>query len=123
MELIQTTYGEVRAARLEELQSSLHTRQILQLVEDLAGFCTRWKRELRDDLLAVHSMAHTVIKGAPLTRVPGEESLPEAARWLSDKLREWRESLAAAIALLDQIGTSARLGRFSVDSGRCAPLP
>ena len=95
MELIQTPYGEVRAARLEELQSSLDTREILQVVEDLAGFCTRWKRELRDDLLAVHRMAHTVINGAPLTRVPGEESLPEAAHWLSDELREWRESLAA----------------------------
>ena len=107
MELIQTPYGEVRAARLEELQSSLDTREILQVVEDLAGFCTRWKRELRDDLLAVQSMAHTVINGAPLTKVPGEESLPEAADWLSDELREWRESLAAAIALLDQIAALA----------------
>ena len=79
MELIQTPYGKVRAAGLEELQSSLDTRQILQAVEDLAGFCTRWTRELRDDLLAVHSMAHTVINGAPLIRVPGKESLPEAA--------------------------------------------
>ena len=52
-------------------------------------------------------MAHTVINGAPLTRVPGEESLPEAAHWLSDELREWRESLAAAIALLDQIAALA----------------
>ena len=103
MELIPTPYGEVRAARLEELPSSLDTRQILQAVEDLDALCARWKRELRDDLLAVHSMAHTVIHGAPLTRVPGEESLTEAADSVGDELREWRESLAAAIALLDQI--------------------
>ena len=34
------------------------------------------------------------LKHGGLTRVPGEESLPEAAHWLSDELREWRESLA-----------------------------
>ena len=103
MELIQTPYGEVRAARLEELQSSLDTREILQVVEDLPGFCTRWKRELRDDLLAVHSMAHTVINGAPLSGRRDEESLPEAAFGVSEELREWREALETAVELLGRI--------------------
>jgi hypothetical protein len=102
-DLIRTAYGEVRAEGLEELQSSFDTRGLLKAAEELDCFCAQWKRELRDSLLEVHGMAHTVINGAPLSRAPGKESLPEAAYSLGEELREWREPLDAAIALLDQI--------------------
>jgi hypothetical protein len=102
-ERIRTPYGEVRVEGLEELQSGFDTRLLLRAVEDLDRFCAQWKKELRDDLLAVHSMAHTVINGAALSRAPGKESLPEAAYSLGEELREWRVALAAAVALLDQI--------------------
>ena len=102
-DVYQTPYGDVRAQGLAELQSSFDTRALLRAVEDLDGFCGQWKRELRDDLLAVHTMAHTVINGAPLSAAPGEESLPAAAYSVGEELREWRESLAAVVALLDQI--------------------
>jgi hypothetical protein len=76
---------------------------LLKAAEELDCFCAQWKRELRNGLLEVHGMAHTVINGAPLSRAPGKESLPEAAYSLGEELREYRESLDAAIALLDQI--------------------
>ena len=53
--------------------------------------------------LAVHNMAHTVINDAPLSAASGEESLPGAAYSVGEELREWRESLAAVVGLLDQI--------------------
>jgi hypothetical protein len=55
--LIKTALGEVRAAALEELQTSFDTRQILTAIDDLDRFCARWKRELRADLLRVHYAA------------------------------------------------------------------
>jgi hypothetical protein len=59
-DLIRTPYGEVRAEGLEELQSSFDTRGLLNAAEELDRFCAQWKRELRDGLLEVHGMAHTV---------------------------------------------------------------
>ena len=106
-ELIQTPYGEVRAEGLQELQASFDTRQILTAVDEIDSFCTQWKRELRDDLLRVHAMAHTVINGAPLTSAAGEESLTEAAYSLASEFRDWQQSLRSAIALLDQIAEVA----------------
>ena len=85
----QSPYGDLRAQGLAELQSSFDTRELLWAVEDLNRFCAQWKRELRDDLLAVHNMAHTVINGAPPSAAPGEESLPGAAYSVGEELREW----------------------------------
>ena len=102
-QVIQTPYGEVRAEGLEELQSSFDTRELLRAVEEIDGFCAQWKKELRDGLLEVHGMAHTVLNGAPLSGAPDDESLPVAAYSVGEEFREWRESLAAAIALLDQL--------------------
>ena len=102
-EIIQTPYGEVRAEGLQELQSSFDTRGLLRAVEEIDRFCAQWRKELRDGLLEVHKMAHTVINGASLTAAPGEETLSGAAYAVGEEFREWRESLAAAIALLDQI--------------------
>jgi hypothetical protein len=99
----QTPYGDVRAQGLADLQSNFDTRALFRAVEDLDRFCLQWKRELRDGLLAVHNMAHTVINDAPLSAAPGEESLPGAAYSVGEELGEWRESLAAVVRLLDQI--------------------
>src|SRR5215472_15582750 len=96
-DLIQTAYGEVRAAALAD------TRRILRAVDELDRFCAEWKRELRVELLRVHAMAHTVINDAPLSIGAGEESLTEAAYGVAEEFREWQQSLRAAIALLDAI--------------------
>ena len=73
----QTPYGDVRAQGLADLQSNFDTRALLRAVEDLDRFCLQWKRELRDGLLAVHNMAHTVINDAPLSAASGEKACPE----------------------------------------------
>ena len=106
-ELIRTPFGEVRAQELEQLRSSFDTRQILAAVDDLDHFCAQWKRELRDDLLRVHGMAHTVINDAPLSSVPGEDSLSETAFSLAEEFRNWQQSLQSAIVQLDQIAELA----------------
>jgi hypothetical protein len=41
----------------------------------------QWKQELRDDILRVHAMAHTVINDAPLSHPPGKAlSAPKPSR-------------------------------------------
>jgi hypothetical protein len=75
---IQTPYGELCATALNEMQSSFDTRHLLGVVDALDRFCPQWKGEWRAALLGVHSMAHTVINGAPLSGRRDE------------KLSEWR---------------------------------
>ena len=117
-ELIQTPYGEVRAEGLQELQASFDTRQILTAVDEIDSFCTQWKRELRDDLLRVHAMAHTVINGAPLTSAAGEESLTEAAYSLASEFRDWQQSCdrlsLCSTTLPNWRPIRARFGQFGV---------
>jgi hypothetical protein len=102
-ELIQTPYGEVLAEGLAELQASFDTRQMLAAVDDLDRFCAQWKKELRGDLLRLHGMAHTVINGAPLANVPGEEGLSELAFSIAEEFRNWQDSLRSSIVQLDQV--------------------
>ncbi len=102
-ELIQTPFGELRAARLEELQASFDTRQILAVIDNLDRFCAQWKSELRADLLKLHAMSHTVINGASLTAVPSEESMSEAAFSIAEEFRDWQQCLKSATVMLDQI--------------------
>ena len=78
-DLIQTPYGVVRLGTLQALQSSFDTTMLLKTVEDLDEFWVQWKQELRDDILRVHAMAHTLIKVAPLSHPPGNEPLAEMA--------------------------------------------
>jgi hypothetical protein len=102
-DLIQTPYGEVRAQGLEDLQASFDTRKILTAVDDLDRFCALWRRELRDDLLRVHAMAHTVINNAALSALPGTEDLTEAAFTAAECFRDCEQSLQSILSLLDQI--------------------
>jgi hypothetical protein len=76
---------------------------MLAAVDDLDRFCAQWKKELRGDLLRLHGMAHTVINGAPLASVPGEEGLSELAFSIAEEFRDWQESLRSSIVQLDQI--------------------
>jgi len=69
-------YGVVRLGTLQALQSSFDTTMLLKTVEDLDEFWVQWKQELRDDILRVHAMAHTVINDAPLSHpVMSEKSM------------------------------------------------
>ena len=103
----RTPYGPVREKALEELQSSFDTRQLLAAVDQGDRFCAQWREELRDDLLVLHAMAHTVINGAPLTAPPGKETLAAMAASLSAAFSEAAEELRALARLLGPIADLA----------------
>ena len=104
---IPTPYGRVREKALEELQSSFDTRQLLAAVDQGDQLCAQWREELRDDLLTLHAMAHTVINGAPLTVPPGKESLAAMATSLSVAFSEAAQELRALAGLLGSIADLA----------------
>jgi hypothetical protein len=106
-DLIQTPYGVVRLGALQALQSSFDTTMLLKTVEDLDEFWVQWKQELRDDILQVHAMAHTVINDAPLSHPPGNEPLAEMASSVAEQLQDYRQVLGSAVALLKQIAKLA----------------
>ena len=64
-----TPYGEVDAAALETLQSHYDTTRMLGAVDTLDRLrISLYDPEgLRNDLLRLHSMAHTIVNGASLT--------------------------------------------------------
>ena len=104
---IRTPYGPVRETALEELQSSFDTRQLLAAVDQGDRFCAQWREELRDDLLALHAMAHTVINGAPLMVPPGKETLATMAASLRVAFSEAAQELHVLARLLGPIADLA----------------
>ena len=106
-ELIQTPYGMVRLRALEALQSSFDTTALLKTIDDIDRFSMQSKQELRDDMLRVHAMAHTVINEAPLSCPPGDEPLEEMAASIAEELQDCGNSLRSVIAMLKQIASLA----------------
>ena len=104
---IQTPYGPVREAALEQLQSTFETSRLLSAVDVVDRFCFQWREELRRDLLALHGMAHTVINGAPLTEPAADETLTEIAASLSFTSDDAIDSLRRVARLLDKIADLA----------------
>ncbi|HTF63806.1 MAG TPA: hypothetical protein VK638_14035 [Edaphobacter sp.] len=104
-DLVQTPYGYVRIRTLQTLQSTFDTTELLKAVDDLDRFYAQWKRELRDDVLRVHAMAHSVINDAPLSCAPGEEGLGEIAASVADELQECRNTFTSVVSLLKQLAT------------------
>ncbi len=64
-----------------------------------------WKREdgLRDAVLRLHGMAHTVINGARLASSANRETLPELAWDVASDLREAVDTLQRWIKLLEPL--------------------
>jgi hypothetical protein len=104
---IRIPYGPVRETALEELQSSFDTRQLLAAVDQGDLFCAQWREELRNNLLALDAMAHTVINGAPLTVPPGKETLAAMAASLSVAFSEAAQELHVLARLLGPIADLA----------------
>lgn len=86
-----TPYGVLDSAALGEAEQSFDTRSLLRMVEELDRFTIPARQEdgLRDQLLKLHAMAHSVINGARLS-TPAGESLPELA---GDVLSEVLEAI------------------------------
>ncbi len=85
-----TPYGDVDAAQLEKLRDNFDTAALLKLVDELDGQRTRFSSTggIRDDLLRLHGMAHTVLNGGPLTQPSGDQDLWEDAEALTNEFRD-----------------------------------
>lgn len=96
-----TPYGDVDAAALDNLRQGFDTAVLLELVERLAPMAQRLDRTggVRDELLHLHRMAHTVINGAKLSESSADD-LWEVAAGLIDEFRQMSDlclEIAAAL--------------------------
>jgi len=102
-----TPYGDVDAAKLDQLRQRFDTTSLLELVDRLTPIAERFRADggLRDDLLRLHRMAHTVINGASMSE-PAAEDLWELAAELIDELMQTADAcqeLAASLQPLAEL--------------------
>lgn len=100
-----TPYGDVDASQLETLRASFDTTSLLTLVDRLDHCCRRLVTVggIRDDVLRLHGMAHTVINGAALMQPSGEMDLWEEAEDLTNEFRELAEAFLQAAEQLQPL--------------------
>ncbi|HEY0846797.1 MAG TPA: Tn3 family transposase post-transcriptional regulator TnpC [Noviherbaspirillum sp.] len=103
-----TPYGTVDQSMLQELQAGYDTNGILQAV-DRIDMCRARLCEpdgIRDDLLRLHAMAHTVVNGARLTVAADETGIWEMA---DELIAEFGDMVELFRATIDQLAPLARL--------------
>lgn len=89
-ETIETAYGLLDNTNLQKVRDGYDTRDLLSTIDELDEFVreTRDDDGLRDMLLRLHAMAHTVVNGAPMAVSGGNDSLPELATQVKMQLYE-----------------------------------
>ncbi|MBC3876819.1 hypothetical protein H8K38_03245 [Undibacterium sp. FT79W] len=89
--VIPTPYGDMNALVLEQLRESYDTGDVLEMIEQLDTIRVRLEgvNGIRDDLIALHAMSHTVINGARLAVPPQETALWEAAEELVSEFSDF----------------------------------
>lgn len=80
-ETVDTAYGRVDDTNLQKVRGCYDTHTLLSAVDELDGLVSDARSEdgLRDRLLSLHAMAHTVVNGASMVVPGGNASLPESA--------------------------------------------
>ena len=103
----KTAFGSVNAAALEHLQESFETQRLLDAVDQVDHIAELVNDgSFRRDLLRLHSMAHTIINGAPKTAF-SKETIWELAGALALELEDVVENLQSTLALLQQLAELA----------------
>ncbi|WP_354687860.1 Tn3 family transposase post-transcriptional regulator TnpC [Cupriavidus necator] len=104
---IDTPYGKVDTVALQALQESFDTTTILRVVDQLDAIRSRCRDPagIRDDLLRLHGMAHTVINGASLSYATMGPTLVEQAESVIEELDDWILLLKRAVQTLRQLET------------------
>lgn len=99
---ISTPYGLLDRQALASAEQFFDTRHLLRMVEELdrISIAARQDGGLRDQLLLLHAMPHSVINGAGLS-APAGESLPESAGDVLSEVVEVIETLGRWIAPLE----------------------
>jgi hypothetical protein len=113
-----TPYGEVGAAALEALESSYDTTRILAAMSNLdAVRISLYDPEgLRDDLLRLHSIAHTLINGANLSVKAQDESFVDQ---VSDVINQIDQYVADLLAIRDVLQPLEALRPDDTDTRCC----
>ncbi|GAB7549081.1 Tn3 family transposase post-transcriptional regulator TnpC [Cupriavidus sp. 8B] len=98
----QTPYGKVDAEALQALRDRFDTTAILRVVDQLDAIRPRCcdPAGLRDDLLRLHGMAHTVINGAALSCSTSGPTFVDQAEALIEELDDWILQLKHAVQAL-----------------------
>lgn len=100
-----TCFGDVDTAALERLESSYDTTRLLAAVDTVDRIRTQLHdpEGLRDDLLEIHSMAHSVLNGAPSVPSRREGTLPERVVDTLDLIDEFIVELTRVRTILDPL--------------------
>lgn len=105
---VDTVYGRLDEAALEQLQRSYDTIGLLEAVRSLDELTVSISGDagLRDRFLRLHAMVHMLVNGASLCVLVDQESLPDLAEEIADQLQQAiqiLESCVQQIAPLQQL--------------------
>lgn len=100
-----TAYGLMDSTALAELRSTFDTSMLLRMVDELAAAAQAAEGEdsLRETVLRLHAMAHTVVNGAGMTVATDCETLPELAESVVDEMRDTIARLKTWISQLEPL--------------------
>jgi hypothetical protein len=106
-----TPYGEVDTAALEKLEASYDTTRMLDAVTSLdeARASLYDPEGLRDKLLRLHGMEHTILNGASLTVAAQEVPFVDQVSDVIDQIEQYVAELQVIREVLEPLKT-LRLG-------------
>jgi hypothetical protein len=102
----ETSYGTLNSKKLEELQQNFDTTKILAAVDTIDEIRYRICEPdgMRQDLLDLHAMAHTIINGDSTLNVPRGTCIWEVAQDLELEIDEFATKLSEIADLLIKLG-------------------
>lgn len=102
MSFASTPYGDVDTKALKSLNASFDTSAVLGFVDQIDAMKTRLSAPdgLRNELLQLHSMIATILRGDRLGLEVEEAELQESALSVVDELLEMADQLRDGAALL-----------------------
>jgi hypothetical protein len=100
------SYGTLNSKKLEELQQNFDTTKILAAVDTIDEIRYRMCEPdgMRQDLLDLHAMAHTIINGDSTLNVPRGTCIWEVAQELELEIDEFATKLSEIANLLAKLG-------------------